>query len=101
MENVWNHRKTRIDGEPIVSQGDLAFFDLTTAKGFYKPTETGGFMVGLEQWRFFSDSMKNEFGEKPAVMIVDLNIDETYYKIFIDDSFIWVKFDLIKPFSNS
>lgn len=101
MENTWNHRETRIDGKPIVSPGSLAVFDFKTARGYYKPTEMGTFMLGIENWRFFKDDVKNEFEEKPLVMIFDLNIDETYYKVLFNDAFIWVKFELIENLSNS
>jgi len=88
----WNHAEHRIDGKSIVKPGYLAFLNIEKAIGFYRNIGEG-FAMGLENWTRFSDEFRKELPEKPAVMVLDLNIEETYYKIALGERFIWVKFD--------
>ncbi len=90
----WNHADHRIDGKLIVKPGHLAFFNIKKAVGFYR-IAGDGFRMGMENWAHFSDEIREEFSEKPAVMVLDLNVEETYYKIALGERFVWVKFDLL------
>lgn len=89
----WNHGNYRVDGKPIIKPGNLAKLDFAATAGYYRVVGEK-FKSGMENWMFFLPEIREEFNnENPIVMVFDLNIEETQYKIALGEQFIWVKFD--------
>jgi hypothetical protein len=92
----WNHGKFTSDDRQIVPQGHLAYLNLEKAIGYYCSREDK-FHSGLENWNIIPTDWVEKYGKKPVTMIFDLDITETYYKIAINGSFFWFRFELVEP----
>lgn len=91
----WNHNNFRADGKPIINPGKLAILNLAATAGYYRVVGEK-FKTGLENWKFFIPEIRNEFNnEDPVVMVFDLNIEETYYKVALGEQFVWIRFEAL------
>jgi len=95
----WNHAEFRIDGRPIIQLGQLAFVDLSKARGYYgcyNSKQSDRLKKGLENWNKIPEIWLQEFGIRPVTMIFDLDETECYYKIMLGELYFWINFKCVE-----